>query len=148
MTVSTDVSTSVFMSDEDPIKKFREASDPGGKSAAGRSAADDVIEQVGQLGPARPTRPPGSCPQCSSMEIRTTRPIGSAARNLCRSCGFKWLGGPKSPAPLILEKNGPTQTITKGPYYSGSAVLPDRDPHEPTARRKGKSLSALREKDK
>ena len=134
--------------DPNPISEFRKdtasAPDPT-KRAAGRSAADDVIEQVGDFAPVK-KRNPNACPGCEGVDIRTTRPLGGAPRNQCRTCGRKWLGGPRSPAKLVLAKNGPTQTAIKGPYYRGSALLPDRDKHAPKSRTKAKSLSALKDK--
>lgn len=134
--------------DPNPISEFRKdtANSPGPtKRAAGRSAADDVIEQVGDLAPVK-KKNPNACHSCGGVDIRTTRPLGGAPRNQCRACGHKWLGGPRSPAKLVLAKNGPTQTSVRGPYYRGSAVRPDGDKHSPKSRTKAKSLPSLKDK--
>lgn len=150
LTVRTIVSTCVCMSqdDQNPISQFHKdaarAPDPSSR-AAGRSAADEVIEQVGDF-PQAKKRNPNACPGCGGVDIRTKRPLGGAPRSQCRACGHKWLGAPRSPAKLVLAKNGPTQTSVKGPYYRGTALLPDRDKHAPKSRTKAKSLSALKDK--
>jgi DNA-directed RNA polymerase subunit RPC12/RpoP len=133
--------------DDNPIAAFRrdaEAAQSSQGERAGRSAADDIIEVVGDLGHPK-TRNRG-CPQCGSEEATTTRPLGSAPRNRCTSCGHKWLGSPRSPAKLILAKNGPAQTSVSGPYYKGSSVRHSVDKNSPKSRLKAKNLTALKEK--
>ena len=133
--------------DPNPIEEFRkdvQSARPSPRTA-GRSAADEIIEQVGNFDRPKP-RSRGGCPSCDSTAIRTTRPLGGAPRNVCTDCGHRWLGAPRSPAKLVLAKNGPTQTSVKGPYYKGSASLPDVDKHAPRSRTKGKGLRALKEK--
>jgi len=130
-----------------PIGEFHkdtQAAKPD-QQAAGRSAADDVIEKVGNLQRPKPKTKNG-CPQCGNADIRVTRPLGSAPVHLCRSCGHKWTGGPRSPAKLVLARNGPTQTSVRGPYYRGSALRSDVDKHSPKSRTKSKSLRGLKEK--
>ena len=130
----------------DPIKQFREEAQAAPSSQhkrAGRSAADDIIDVVGDLAPPKPQT---GCPQCGSSEITTTRPLGGAPRNTCNKCGHRWLGAPRSPAKLILAKNGPSQTAVSGPYYRGKTPLPKVDKHSPKSRLKSKSLAALKKK--
>ena len=131
-----------------PISQFRaDAERRTPEPSAGRSAADDVIEAIGDFGPTK--RAPSGCPSCKGSEITTTYPVGGAARNRCGECGHKWYGGPKSVATLVRAKLGSTQTSVSGPYYKGSASLPPTgDRHQPTSRRKAKSLSGLRKKTK
>lgn len=133
--------------ESNPIHQFRQDAQhvKVARSAAGRSAADDVIEQVGDFAPPK-RQAKNACPLCGSVDFRTSRPLGSAPRHKCRECGHKWMGGPRSPSKLVLAKTGPTQTSVSGPYYRGSASRPKQDRHQPTARRKAKSLAHLKEK--
>lgn len=151
LTVPTFVSTDSGMSsseDDNPISQFHKdlqnaVPKPEG---AGRSAADDIIEAIGNLGPKK-VRAKNSCPQCSSVDVTVTRPLGGAPRSTCGSCKHRWYGVPRGQAPLIKEKVGPGQTLQAGPYYRGGASLPPKqDPFSPTSRRKGKPLSLLRKK--
>lgn len=133
---------------DDPFADFHrdvQASAEKPIHAAGRSAADDIIDVVGDLNKnKKPGRP--CCPACRSFEFTTTRPLGAAPRNRCSACGHKWLGAPRSPASLVLAKIGSPQTATSGPYYRGSAIRPDVDKNSPKSRLKAKSRGAFKEK--
>lgn len=133
---------------KNPIDAFREDTqnaEAAQAQQAGRSAADDIIEVVGDLAPKDP-RNKHHCPKCGSDNMTTTRPLGGAPRNTCMNCAHKWLGGPRTAAKLVLSKNGPTQTQVAGPYYRGRTPLPQVDKHSPKSRRKSKSLAALKKK--
>lgn len=135
--------------EDNPISEFHKdlQSSEAKPLSAARSAADDVIEVIGDF--KRPTpRAKNQCPSCSGVEIRTTYPVGAAARNLCRGCGHRWQGGPKSPVPLVLAKIGEGQQQVKGPYYRGNTPAQTPDPNQPTSRRKGRSLAALKKDPK
>jgi len=110
----------------------------------GRSVADDVIEAIGGFGSVK-VRKKGACPACGGASVTTNYPVGGAARNICQSCAHKWLGGPKSIAPLVLAKVGEPGSAAVGPFYKGGPALSAaQDPNQPTARRKAKSLNKIK----
>ena len=111
--------------------------------SAGRSAADEIIEVIGDLGPKK-KRSTG-CPACESGRVTTTRPLGGAPRNTCGDCSHRWYGVSRGPAPLVLSKLGSPQTQTSGPYYKrGPALPPSKDRHAPKSRTKARSLAHLK----
>ena len=112
-------------------------------SGAPRSAADEVIEVVGDI---RAPRRREECPECKSTEFERRKPLSGSITFRCRDCNFKWYGAPRSPAPLVLSRIGSPQVQVSGPYYRDTRGLPPADKHEPKYRRKGKSLTSLKKK--
>jgi DNA-directed RNA polymerase subunit RPC12/RpoP len=113
--------------------------------SAQRSAADDVIDAVGDLRPKNRTL---VCPKCSGTSFIKRKPLGAGiATSICTSCKFKIQGQTTTNARLIACKGGPQRQASDGPYYHGRDPYVPADKNSPRHRRKGKSISAFN-KDK
>ena len=135
-----------ILEDVRPVQEFHkdlQTQGPAPKGAA-RSAADDVIDAVGDV---RPARVQAGCPQCGCTSFDVRKPLSGSATYKCHECNNKWTGAPRSPSTLILSKIGTAQALThSGPYYRDSRSLPDIDKNTPTSRRKARSYAALKKK--
>lgn len=108
-----------------------------------RTAADDIIEQIGGEAPAR--APIRTCSSCGGVDFTTRRPVTGPAVTRCQGCGVKTYGasGPRTvdSAPAMHGQSA------GGPYYRGTKVRDPVDPNSPISRLKGRSYRALKAKD-